>query len=77
MAAGERSLAGQKRSFDADAQTANNRKVRDDVVAAGLRWPTPYWRSLAVAWLEQGLPKTLSKPHPDHCTAAPPGCATP
>jgi hypothetical protein len=27
-----------------------------EVAVAGLRWPTPYWCSLAVEWLEQGLP---------------------
>ncbi|MGG1948829.1 hypothetical protein AB1286_29160 [Trinickia sp. NRRL B-1857] len=27
-----------------------------EVVVAGLRWPTAYWCSLAVDWLEQGLP---------------------
>lgn len=26
-----------------------------EVVVAGLRWPTAYWCSLAVGWLEQGL----------------------
>lgn len=25
------------------------------VMAAGLRWPTPYWCDLAIGWLEQGL----------------------
>lgn len=32
-----------------------HRTDRIDMVVAGRRWPTPYWCSLAVAWLEQGL----------------------
>ena len=27
-----------------------------DVVVLALRWDTPHWQGLAVAWLEQGLP---------------------
>ena len=27
-----------------------------EVVLAGLNWPTEYWASLAVGWLEQGAP---------------------
>lgn len=27
-----------------------------EIVLAGLRWPTEYWRALAVRWLEQGVP---------------------
>jgi hypothetical protein len=50
-----RAEIGQERSFDADAQIANNRNVRVDIVLAGLSWPTPYRRSVAVAWLERGL----------------------
>ncbi|MFC0047892.1 hypothetical protein [Rheinheimera tilapiae] len=25
-----------------------------EIILAGLRWPTDYWPSLAVAWIEQG-----------------------
>lgn len=27
-----------------------------EVVLAGLRWPSEYWRDLAVRWIEQGAP---------------------
>ncbi|MDF9166563.1 hypothetical protein P5X66_20545 [Enterobacter hormaechei] len=27
-----------------------------EVVLAGLSWPTDYWPTLAVSWLEQGVP---------------------
>ena len=27
-----------------------------EVVVAGLRWDTDYWPSLAVSWIEQGVP---------------------
>lgn len=27
-----------------------------EIVLAGLRWPSEYWRNLAIRWIEQGAP---------------------
>ena len=35
---------------------ANTQVAARDVVLTGLNWDTPHWPTLAVAWLEQGLP---------------------